>query len=862
MNVMKNLLRTLGYLLTRRRQAEELEIEMEFHREMMAREAGGREGGVRFGNELQLREEAREAWGWMWVDRLGQDLRYAARMLRKSPGFTLVAVMLLALGIGVNLAAFGFFNLMTLRPLDVKDAETLVRLHRSSPGRYAFAVPYREVEFVSRNTRTLEAVMAVHGTRLSLEGVAVSIPVHFVTANFFQELGATPAIGRLLREPEDGRRDAEAVAVVSHGFWQSHFGGAGDVVGRELRLNGRRTRVVGVAREQFSGLSLEQPAVWIGMEKQPEFVAGSQLLTGYTGGSTEVKMYGRRKAGMKVIEEEMRRILGELRREQPTAIWEGETLRVEAAGFVRGVASGNKSGTGPEPGDELLPMMGLVGALALLILVVACGNLGSLLLARSVAREREMRIRKNLGAGAARLVRQLFTESLVLGLLGSAAGMGLGWAVLRLLLQVSQAPVWMEATPDWRVALFGVGMGFAAAILFGLTPALQVARDKHRAPRVRQVLIAVQVAASCVLLVVSGLLVRALEQAVRTNPGFEYEQVVAVDANLPGYGYTPGAARVYFEQLKSRLRGGAGVEAMALVSSTPLGRRSEVLSMDMDGRKANVHVQRVDEGFFETMQIRMLRGRGLAAGERNTLVVSEAMARAVWPGEEPLGKDLTMGTDPNGIAVRYVVVGVAASVRTVALENSDAMEAYFAAQESDLPGMVLLVRTAGAPEGLVGYLQQTARGVDPQVFAEVETLKASFQRKVEGAEKSAVAVGVLGGLSLFLAAMGIVGLVGYSVSQRTKEIGVRLALGAGSGHVLGVVLQQFVGPVGVGLIVGMGGAVGVSRLLRQMLFGVDPLDPTAYAGALGVFVASITIAALVPAWRALRVEPMGALRLE
>jgi predicted permease len=834
---MKQFIRRLQYLLHRRRFDRELANDLEFHREMAER------AGKPLGHTLLLREEARDAWGWTWMDRFAQDLRYAARMLRKSPGFTAAAVLMLALGIGVNVAAFGFFDLMFLRPLPVPDPGSLLRFDRSAPQGYADNFMYPEVAFYREHSRTLSAVLASGDAQVTIEGEDKQLAARFVTANFFSELGARARLGRMLDPRRDEASDAAPVVVLGEGFWQRHFGADPSIVGKTILLNGNPATVIGVVSSEFSGLDLGTPDLWAPIDQQPYFVKGSRL-TDFSDSGIGVFMWGRLQAGLtpKVSEEELMSLAAELHRQHPKDVWEKEGLPSKPGGYANSIR------------HEMVPVLALVGALGLLILAAACGNLGSLLLARGVAREREIAIRVAVGAGRGRLIRQLFTESLVLALLGSAAGLALGYVVQRFLLAWAEVPAWLDATPDRRVMLFAIGMGFAAAIMFGLTPAWQAARQRHRATITRQFLIGAQVAASCVLLIAAGLLVRALNRAMFENRGFEYQHVISIDPHF--HGASSDEAGAYLNTLESRLRGLPGVDAVSMVSNPPLGNRWTVFKTEVAGHVANVHYNHIDRAFFQTMQIPLRRGRNLMRGDMRAIVVGESLARLQWPAADPVGKLFRTGADT------YTVVGVVGSARLVSPEDSDAVEIYQLASGDILPSMVVLVKTSGPPEGLVQVVASMAKAVDPKLFPEVQLLKSAFGGKLQTAEYSALAVSLLGVVALLLAGAGIVGLVAYGVTQRTREIGIRMALGARPAHVLAVILRQFAIPVAAGLVAGVGGAAALSQILRQLLYGVSNLDPMAYLCAIGVFAVGVAAAALLPARRALRVDPIRALRYE
>ncbi len=846
---MYELLRRFRYLLHRRRFDQELANEMEFHREMASQH-----GGTQFGNTLRLREQSRDAWGWTWLESLSQDVRYAARQLRKSPGFTAAAVLMLAIGIGVNVAAFTFFNLIVLHPLPVKDPGTLLRFKRRAPTSYAYQMPYPEMAFFGRYARTLSAVIALSDSKVVIERESKPLTAHFVTTNYFSELGTHAALGRLLDPLRDGAKDAEPVAVLSQACWRTHFGASPAIVGQRIRLNNRPATVIGVAPGDFSGLSMEDPGIWLPIEQQPHFVTGSHLFTDFSVESKGVTMFGRLAPGATAAaaENELRSLAAALKKQQPVDIWDKESLPSSPGGYARNLGGG-RHGTGADRGGEGYALVGLVGALVLLILAVACGNLGSLLLARCVTREREISIRKAIGAGAPRLVRQLFTESLVLALLGSLAGLALGYVVLRTLLSIVKSPAWLQAAPDWRVVLFAVCTGFVAAVLFGLTPALQVARQRHRATKMKQLLLGAQIAASSVLVIVAALLVRALGHAITVSPGFEYRQLVSIDSGLAAHGYSASGARAYLNTLQERLRNLPGVEAVSMTSSAPLGNRKVVTGADLAGRSLDVHMYGVDPEFFNTMKIPLLQGRNLTRRETGALVISRSFAMQ-WPAKNPLGRPFQVGDN------HYTVVGIAGSARLVALEDPDAVEAYYPAGDTDLPFMVVLLRTAGPPEHLLPFVASLAKSIDPNILPDVQLIKSSFQRKMDAAEYAAVSVSVLGGTALLLACLGIVGLVAYSVSQRTKEIGIRMALGATPAQVLSLVVRSFKRPILGGSVAGVLGAAALSTLMRRNLYGLSNLDPVAYGGAVGVFAIVVVLAAVIPARRALRVNPLESLR--
>jgi predicted permease len=836
---MNDIFRRILYLVNRRRLDRELAGDMEFHREMAAQA-----GNHNFGNALRLREEAREAWGWTWVDRFGQDLRYSIRMLRKSPGFTAMAVLILALGIGVNVAGFGFFDLMILRPLPVRHPETLLRFQRQGSGNFSDNFSYAAAAFYREHSSMLSAVLALSFANLTIEGEAKPLHAHFVTANFLSELGAAAVPGRILDPARDDKPDAEPVVVLSHRFWERQFAADPSVIGRMVRLNGKPATVVGVASPEFSGLGLDSPDVWVPIARQPYFFKYNQALTDFSERGLNVQMWGRLRPGAlpRAAEEELASLASELRRQRPADIWEDEKLPSRPGGYAVGIR------------HEMYPIFGLAGTLGLLILMAACGSLGGLLLARGVARGQEIHIRASLGAGRGRLIRQLLTETLVLASVGMIAGVLLGYLVLRGLILWTDLPAWLDPSPDWRVIGFAISLGLGAAVLFGLMPSLQIARQRHRASILRQFLIGGQVAASCVLLIVAGLLVRALNRAGHANPGFEYQKVISLDPALVGY--TPAGARAYFDALENRLARLSGVESVALVSNPPFGNRWTVLPAEIGGRSVGIHINHVSPAFFDTMRIPFLRGRNLLRGNKGEIAVSESLTRLQWPGENPVGKQFRLGREA------CTVVGVTGSARLVSPEDSDAVEVYRLPDPDIMPSMVALVRTLGPPEGLVQPVESTARAIDPSLFPEIHLMKEAFRGKLDDAKYMAVAVIVPGLVALFLACAGIVGLVAYAVAQRRREIGIRMALGARPSNIVAVVFAHFSIPILTGSLVGICAAAALSQILRGFLYGISNLDPVAYLVAVGVLAGAAALAMLIPARQALRIDPLHSIRHE
>jgi predicted permease len=838
---MGEIFRRIRYFINRRRFDAELESDMEFHREMAARA-----GRSNFGNTLRMREQAREAWGWTWLDRLAQDLSYAARMLARSPGFTVTAVLVLAIGIGVNVAAFSLFNMVALKPLPVRDPGSLVRLERRSPDQYSSEMPYLSAVFYGEHAKSLEAMIAVLGippmqVNDDLHGTSAS----FATANYFSELGTPAAAGRLFDPSRERQATAPPVVVLSYKLWQRQFNGDPGVVGRIVKLNRKPATVIGVTPYEFASLGGQTPDLWIPMVQQPYFVTGSTLLT--DPGASSVRMWGRLASGVtpKMAAEELKALTNELRRQHPKEIWDKEYIDIHPGGHLQVMQEG------------MYRVAAMVALLTMLILAVACANLGGLLLARAVTREHEMGIRMAIGATRARIFRQLATESVVLALLGATAGLGLSSIGLRVVLTQFQVQGWLSASPDWRVLVFTSGMALTAAVFFGFAPALQIARQRQRKTLVRQVLIAVQVAASCLLLIVAGLLVRATLHVLYTDPGFAYEQLLSVDPQLVQHNYSPAAGQAYLDAMQERIRALPGVKSVSLVKLPPMGHTISNMDEEINGHQVKVYPNWVMPGLFETMGIPLRMGRTFYAGEKNVVIVSESMARREWPGQNPIGQQL-----PNGSA-KDTVVGVAGDAHVNAANDDDAVELYWPAQREDMPGMVVMVRTTGEPDSLSPMIKGISESMDVKLFPEIRQMKVLYHDNVlKTIENIARAVTLIGLVAVLVAAVGIIGLVSFSVSQRLKEIAIRMALGATKAQLLRAVLRQFVWPVSIGMAAGVAIAVMASRLLRVALYGVSNLDPASYSVAILVLMAILGLAALLPAQRALRLDLARTLHYE
>ena len=823
---MREALRRIWYLLNRSRFERELRDDMAAHREMKG------EAGPPFGNLLRLREEARDEWGWAWLDRLAQDLRFAVRLLVRSPAFTAAATAVLAFGVGLNLAAFQVFDTVALSWLPVKSPETLVRVARRSPKGTSTALSYPAFDFYRSRSRSLSAALAlVYGEVTFGDDHVHHVPLEFVSSEYFDELGTVPLLGRLPGSRDDAA-DAEPIMVLGERVWRARFGGDPSIVGRTLRINDHPFTVAGIVPATFVGLD-DRGAAWIPLTQHPAAFTGSTVLTDET--ASPVRWYARLRddVSREAAEAELRPLVNALRQQYPSQVWDDEWLSLRPAG--RFVALEQMNGAG----------IAMVGTLIALVLVTACMNLGLLLLARSLGREREFAIRMSVGATRGRIVRQLVTEHLVIAALGAAAGCVVSAAATRIMLVITGVPQGIAPHFSLRVAAVAAALAVVSSLLFGFTPAVQALKPAPTRLRFRNVLVAVQVGAACVLLILSALLVRGVSRVTQVPLGFEYQRTLLVDPALHSFGMSEDAAGAYWQNLEARIRHLGGVEGVAIASLPPFGNR-------VSRNRAGTIFHRVTPSYFETMKIPILRGRVFSPAETDARIVSETLARHLWGADDPLGKVYEGGT----------VVGVSGDARTVRIGDASATECYLPIDPPNFSQAVMVVRVGDRPDFAVPNLLAAARSVDSRVIPEISLLRDELQAKLETPRQMALVTAALGLCALLLAVTGLAGLVSFTVSQRVREIGVRLALGARRKDIVRAVARQFAVPTAIGLAGGAACAALAATVLSRELFGLSRVDPISYGGAALLFGLVTVVAALPSLRRAVRTDPMTALRHE
>jgi putative ABC transport system permease protein len=798
------------------------------------------------------------------VETLRQDLRYALRTLGRNRVFTFIAVLTLALGIGANTAIFSVVHGVVLRPLGFHEPERLVQLFGGSTVRGTFSGP--NFDDVRAEASSFEMLTAFYRRARTLTGAGdpERVPVAGVTEGFFALLGRPPVLGRefTAEEMQPGRH---RVAVLAHGFWQERFGGDVGVLGEAVLLDGEPYEVVGVAPPGFA--YPDGRALWVPLERDDMYAER---------GAVWLDVVGRLRPGaaLAAAEAELDGITARLAAAYPDVNANLQLL----ARPLHDVAVG----------DVRRPLLILLAAVAF-VLLIACANVANLLLARSATRAGELGLRVALGAGRARLVRQFLTESLVLALAGGAAGLLLAALGTRLL--VALGPAWLprldQVGVDGTVAAFTLGVSLLAGVLFGLAPALQVARADLRAllaehgrglggrGRGRSGLVVAQTALAVVLLVGAGLMLRSFARLVQVDAGFRAEQALAFPLALPEASY-PGdpETRAFFAGFLERLEALPGVERAAAVLVGPMSGGAITISFGVAGREPlppgqiqTLHVRSATPDYFGTAGIPVLRGRGLAAtddaGAPPVAVLNAAAVRTFFPDEDPLGRRIEMGWTRDEGSVSGEVVGVVGDVRHFGLASDPVPEIYFPHAQLPLRGMTVVLRATGDPLALVPAVRAQLAAMDPALApGAFATLEQTVRGSAAQPRFYLLLLGLFATVAVVLATIGIYGVTSFVVARRTREIGIRMALGADAAAVLRQVVGGSLALATAGIAAGLAGAAVVTRLLEGLLYGVGATDPWTYAAVALIFTAVAALAALVPARRAARVDPTTALRAE
>jgi predicted permease len=802
------------------------------------------------------------------LDILRQDLVYALRQLRRNPGFAAVAVLSLAIGIGANVTIYSIARTFLQRPPDAVRPAELVRVYRGAHS----PLPRDWFLHFSRHSQTLTDLIAEDPMPLGFEsgtGESERVFAAVVSENYFRALGVPPALGSVFAgAPGD---PVGAVVVLSHAFWMSRLGGDAGVVGRTIRLNDQPFTVLGVAREGFRSSQLGwAPVVFVPLSEQarlrgvaPDALSQSSFYT-----------TGRRARG-RTPEQAEAEVLGLAASlpDAPPELAQPGAFRVEQA---RGITAEVRT-----PATIVSAfLMAVVG----LVLLIACANLANLLLARATVRRREVAIRLALGVSRGRLVRQLLTESVVVALLGGAAGFGVAAYVTRLVprLLPETAELAFDLSPDGSVLLFAAGLAVATGLLFGLLPALQASRGDiqsvlktdtpgagSRRSRLRSAFLVGQVSLATALLVAAALFLRSLGNAAEIDPGFRSARVADLPIDLSLRQYDDQRGRVFYRELLDRVRGLAGVEAATLIGFVPLsgsnsGTGVAPAAADPTDRSAfrGTTFTPVAPGYFAMFGIPILRGRAFDAGDREggpaVAIANESFARMMWPDDQPVGQQVRFGGEDV-----VTVVGVVPDTKYKSLADRDEPFLYIPSTQSYRAALVLQVRLANDTPAERAAVRRTVQALDPALpLPAITTMADDMRISLLPARLGAGLLGAFGALALFLSSLGVYGVTAYLVGQRTAEIGIRTALGATAGNVLALVMRDTLRLVAIGSGLGLAGGIGIGRIASSWLYGVGALDPFAMGGAVAALLTVTLLGTWLPARRALAVDPIRALRSE
>jgi predicted permease len=821
------------------------------------------------------------------METLAQDIRYAIRGLRKAPAFTLVALLTLTLGIGVNSSIFSVVNAILFRPLPVENPNELVDIygHQSTSSAHETHAYPNYLTYRSQ-TKTLSALIAYSNffAHLSIAGSSDIVVGELVSDNYFTALGVRPASGRPFSVDEGSALGASAVAVVSDRFWRTKYAGAREVVGKTFRMNGIVYTIVGVAPPEFRGMF---PAVtaqmWIpiSMAEKVEPLGNNRTYGRSTGdtrfdrrGQAWMWLKGRMKPGMQPaqVRAEFEGLVKRLGEEYPETMAK-ERISVVPTRDVR---------INPDFDATIAPAGLVLVAAVGLVLIVACANIANLMLARAAGRRREIAVRIALGAERARLVRQLLTESLLLALLGGVLAIPIAAGLARVITRI-QPPLPIDlglaVSPDWRVLAFTFAVAIATGVVFGLIPALRASRPdlvpalkdasataRRKSFELRDVLVVVQIAVSLVLVVGGALLVRSLAAAGRVPLGYDADRSAYVSVGFEMNGYDGERAARFVETSLQRLRALPQIEAVGLTSRLPLSLNNNGFSVAIPGHETSdnrpipIDGASVDENYLPALQVPVLAGRGIETadrdGPRRVAVISAAMAQKYWPGrlEDALNREIRLSETGQP----YRIVGVTADYKVDTPGERPKSYIHIPLSRRDLFANYI-VRAPNAA-GMVPVIERELRVLDPElVFVDRGTMRDLANVRLFAVRAGAWLIGAFGALALVVAAVGLYGVIGYSVSRRVREIGIRKALGAQSGQLVGMVLSEGMVLVAIGGVIGAAFAAALARVLSSVLF-VGPFDVVSFAIAFGVLTVVALLANAVPARRAAAVDPMVALR--
>jgi putative ABC transport system permease protein len=871
--------------LFRRKSAEtELDDELRFHferhvqkheRSGVTREEALRRARLEFGGIDQVKEECREARGVHFMEELVQDVRYGLRMLRKSPGFTAVALLTLALGIGANTAIFSVVYGILLRPLPYQDSARLIVLNETTPKVGMVSVSYPDFLDWRSQSHAFSRMGAVGEVTFNLAGVnqPENITGEAVSSSFFSILGMHPLLGRDF-DPSEEKIGTAPVVLLSYQLWQSHLGGDPSAVGRTINLDGNGFTIVGVLPPGFRSIDKTDVIVPIGV-----WATHNPDEAGDRGERGDMRVIARLAPGVSFLQAraEMDTVSARL-----AATYAGDAEFGAALRPIREVFVG-----------EIRPAILILFGAVLFVLLIACANVANLFLMRGAARTREIALRIALGATRGRIVRQMLAESLVLAFFGGLIGVLISIAGIRGLSQLIPMDMQGGASTNLNgaVLLFAAAAVVLSSLMFGLVPALQLTKPEVQSElkeggrntsagagqnRVRGLLAVAEIAVALILLVGAGLMVQSLHRLLAVDPGFHTNRLLTMEMNLRTAQYAKDPAVLNFwQQTIEKVRALPGVESAALGTVVPMTdshSRSDI-SIELapepkPGKLPHPDVHIVSPGYVRTLGVPLLRGREFtdADGENAPRVglINAILARQFFPNQDAIGKRFTFGHPSAEHPAKWItIVGVTADTKLYGLANPARLEVYIPHRQSVSSDMNLIVKSAADPGALTSSIRRAVASIDKdQPIFGIATMQELMDNSVSTRRVTLILLAMFSGLALVLAAIGIYGVISYSVAQRTHEIGIRMALGAERGSVLRMILAQGAKIAGAGVAIGICASFALTRLMSKLLFSVSAADPVTFAAvALGLILVAL-LACYIPARRALRVDPIIALRYE
>ena len=865
----------------------EIDEEMRFHLEMRSREnvesgmtpaEARRDALRRFGNITYIKEMSRDVRGGGMIETLLQDLRYGTRMLLKKPGFTIVAVLTLALGIGANTAVFSVVNGVLFRPLPYKDTERIITIWEPSRGGRTLGLTDLEFFDLRQQNYVFEdiAAYATGATNLSGRGEPERVAATWVSSGFFPVLGVQPSIGRSFT-PEDDKPGLSQVVVLSYGLWQRRFASDPSVIDQQISLNGISRTIIGVMPSDFQ-FDSKDVELWIPLGLDPANVnPGDRSYRAVARLKPDVTLEQARREMNSLAA----RLADEHKKRYPAGVNATQSLNLIPiyeliVGDIRPV---------------LLILLAAIG----FVFLIACANVANLMLAHAEARQKEIAIRIALGAGRARIIRQLLTESLILSVMGGSLGMLLAvWGVQALIAIASESvPRTDEVSVNVAVLVFTFAVSVLAGIIFGLVPALASSKvnlhlslkESGKAAtggsgsRTRYLLVASEIALALVLLISAGLMINSILHLINVDPGFDSKNVLTARIMLPQSKY-PEHQQVdaFYKQLLERIEALPGVTSVGTVTVLPLSGLNSNASFEIEGRPRasdqvvqNADYRMVSRGYFRTMGISLLEGRDFEESDQESapgvVIINDTMARIYWPDEDVIGKRINLGVPGSPW---LIIVGVVKDVKHQGLDVRPNPQMYFLHSQNAYStalgvwrSTALVIRTASDPQALIGGIKSEVQSIDKDLpLAKIQTMEQVMSSSIARSRFTMVLLATFALVALVLAAVGVYGIISYVVTQRTHEIGIRMALGAQPRQVLKLVVGQVVVLAIAGVIMGLGLAVASTRVMANLLFGVSTTDPITFI-VISLLLIGVSVAAsLVPARRAINIDPMEALRYE